>query len=186
MKKIVSFALSLMLALSIMSPALATSTVPVNGSIGIQNSGTYQIEFTAPSAATSWTVDDVAGFVGGGPYNITNDSADGVNLKVTIDSFTQTNSVTIPGTLSFSLTGNLANDGVGSIDLHGTGITSGTNSQTYTAIMKGANTNGTGSVATGDSWTFNYTGTYTGSYPATAVTPTYSMVLNFAIDSVTP
>lgn len=163
-KKVLSALLAVLTVFALtLSASAATNTLPGEGYIGL-DAGTdpeTQINITLPTGNFKWAYTDLtAPNIQAATYNIKNNSAQ-VDLKVTLVSFLQTNAVTIPGTLVLNLTDDLAKTGV-----------IGTNGGTtpYSALLTKNTT-----------WNFSFSGTYSGSIPATALQPNYDMVLKFQV-----
>lgn len=184
MKKILSLMLALTLCLGLTAiPALAANeTIPVEGYIGSQSGNPEDlIDVKVPVAggASDWYVYETSPNVPGGKQvqspakTITNQSSL-VDLVVKFVSYTPDagDAATVESDLDLYLTGDLVADTVGSIDLAGGYLGA---SIEYTNLLKNAN-DPVGSV-----WTIGYTGVYRGVIGTATYSPTYEMVLNFAV-----
>lgn len=183
MKKVVCivFALVLVFSLSINTFA-ADGSVTVNGSLQnmetddptVGGDGTFDV--TIPTSVywyvTNTSYPNIVDGNATGPATVTNsisnNSTTGAGYKVALVSFTGDAAATsIASQLTLNLTGDLANDGVGAINLSG-GYSTRTE---YTTPLAAATP-----------WTFGFAGTFSGPLSTTAIRPAYTMTLNFALN----
>lgn len=190
MKKILSIVIVLALVFTLSVSAFATpGEVTVNGHIqntletdptidpvgDPSNPGSYDVTFT--STVHWWVTEASYPSVKNGNASglddsvqnvIQNNSTSGTAIKVSLNSFTgDTVAASIASKLTLNLTGALAANGAGSINLASDYI--GTTN--YTANLD---------PGTANAWTYGFNGTYTGTLSTTAVTPQYTMTLGFS------
>ncbi|MGL5437287.1 MAG: hypothetical protein ACRDBO_18235 [Lachnospiraceae bacterium] len=185
MKKLLGIVLTLVLSSSLSVTALAESSgnVTVNGSIQItrenpsidpggdtSNPGAYDITF---DATVNWYVTEnshpaVWNGLATNPSNpnkIQNNST-GTAVNVSLKGFTGDSvASSIASQLTLNLTGDLAANGMGSTNL----ATDYSGTTNYTAALQPEAT-----------WTYGFSGSYSGTLSTTAVTPTYTMTLGFS------
>ena len=143
--------------------------VNVNGSIGLDPATPPETLISITySPDAMWAVTETNRNVTSASYTIENTSAT-TNLEITLKEFSQTLPQQAIPELTLNLTGDLHADGIGDNIVGYTGNTP------YTAKLDAGNT-----------WTYGFSGAYTGNIPGTSLQPTYDMVLNVKVDSVTP
>lgn len=194
MKKFLCILLSLIMVPSITAvPVLAADgDVDVNGNIILQDptigSGTdsngrsYDVTFT--TTVYWWVTEDtfngtdydVVDGNASGPATVTNsitnnNTTTGNDIAVSFKSFALTNTAATTlgasGDLALYLTGDLANNGIGTQDLANGYVPE-------TPITFTAN------LVNGTPWTFGFTGTYSGMPTSAGLTPTYRITLGFS------
>lgn len=161
--------------------AAETTEVPVNGEVGIQDItdpdvATYDLTIatsaewfvTEHSGSSIWNTSAALNTTN--PNIIQNDNQKNISYKVKLDSFTQGNEAAedLESYLTLNLTGSLAEDGVGIVDLS-EGTFAG---QDYTARLQPGESK---------AWNFGFSGSYTQGVTSTVLTPTYKLALEFDI-----
>lgn len=193
MKKFICILLSLIMVLSltVISVLAADGEVEVNGNIILQdptigsdtdpNGRTYDVTF---GTTVYWWVTEAT--FNGTNYNVVDGNSSGPNttvlnkivnnaagndIRVSLKSFTLTNTAAstlgASGDLTLYLTGDLANNGIGTQDLANGYVPE--SPVTYTADL-----------VNGTPWVFGFTGTYYGTPTSAGLTPTYRITLGFS------
>ena len=158
-----------------------TSTLDVEGYIGITTPNSAMINVTVPNANTlKWLVDENTETSSGsgvfnvqsGSYRIKNKSSM-VKVRVKLTEFKKVNAdaTTVQPDLTLRLTGQLAING-------NPDISSGHTGYTYNAVLAANDAIDDSGL---DEWTFGFGGTYSNTLPLVAWEPLYDMVLSFEL-----
>ena len=178
MKKTISIFLAMAMVLSpSLSVLAATGNVAVDGHIGtVGDPGSYDMTYTTAvhwwvtQASPTAVVDGDSSGPNAAVVNKIENNNTATEIKVSLVSFDpvagDATNATLQGYLTLNLTGALANNGVGSINLS-TGYTGPTN---YTNLLAGGAAN---------AWTFGFGGTYAAPTLTTSYAPAYTMALGF-------
>ena len=197
MKKQLTTLLAAALLTSTTTPVLANPVQPDSlpqatrpgemetvGTIG--GSLTGVIEVSVPENVHWWVTDgEFAGLVQSPNFTIENNS-EHVNLEVTLVSYLQTDGVNVSdfGILTVNLTDDLLEGAIGQDII---GKTGGDTAFTNLLLSRMGDEINASAVGVVGSRTFNFgfDGEFIGSIPVRAITPTYSLVLEFAVHSFT-
>jgi hypothetical protein len=183
-------ALTLVPATALAGPYDTDKTIPVEGFIGVDTSVPgydpgAMIDVTYTATGVKWLVDQTSWpNVHSANFTIQNNSSQ-MDLRVTMKSFTwdPTSSQVASPPLTLRFTGDLFEAGVTDTGTNGH-IVGLTNSKPFTKLLQAADDNdhdGVADVGGFHPWTYGFGGTYQAKLAKTALTPKYSMVLNFEI-----